>query len=182
MPPMRSLSLLFLAAGLCMAGCDAGVQCVVDTDCPLDQYCSAAGACLPLGTAGDGGRADVGTSDGGPRDAMVSDARTDTRPVDAPVTCPEVAGPYTVGAATGCTVAPTMITVSGPGPSECAYEIALDATSAGTLAQDADVETEFGGMLSIGGTDTACTATFVVDTSLSLTCGACVIDATFAGT
>ena len=185
---MRSLSLL-LIAGIWLAGCDAGVQCVVDTDCVLGNYCSAAGACLPLGTGGDGGRADVGATDGGPRDAMTSDVRTDAPPVDAPMTtdapssCPDVDGTYTittVGTECGSSVTATTIVVTGPAPSECAYEIALDATGVGTVAQDGGRENEFSGLLNVVAPGTACTATFVPGTSLSLVCGACTITTTFS--
>lgn len=179
---MRSLP-LFMLVGLSLAGCDAGVQCAVDTDCVLGNYCSESGACLPLGTGGDGGRADGGSTDGGPRDAMVSDARIDAAPTDAPMstdapaTCPDVAGDYTVTSIDpGCGgLTATTITVSGPAPSECAFEVAVDATGVGTLAQDDG--TDFSGTLNVGGSGVACTASFVEGASVTITCGTCVIAA-----
>ncbi len=76
------LSLLSLgcAAAIVLAACGSSSECVIDTDCPLDQRCSAK-KCVPVG-ARDAGSAD-GSTEGGMDGAVeggVGDGAVDASP------------------------------------------------------------------------------------------------------
>lgn len=182
--PFVALSLGALSLGW-MSGCDSGPSCAIDTDCLLGEYCSTSGQCLELGSTGDGGGRDAGGGETGPRDAA-TDVRidaplTDTGamdvPADVPPTCPDLVGDYAFSSSeTPCTAATTM-SITGPAPSECAYEVALDGRGAGAVALDGDAT--FTGTLSlVAGAPETCTITFGdLRDHLTVTCGACVLDA-----
>jgi hypothetical protein len=190
---MRTLFSCLALSGFCLsvlvAGCDPGAQCAIDTDCELGEYCSNAGQCLELGTSGDGGGPrDVGTpSDGGPpRDAPRADAPPTDAPVtpedtlpDAPATCPDVAATYPLmSVGIGCgPITATDITLTGPAPSECAFEVSLSGRVAGAIAQN---DRGFSGLVDYAATGAVeCEATFdATFDNLTMTCGACVFTAT----
>lgn len=81
---LGSLALFVLALGLVPA-CSSAPACVIDTDCPLGQYCTnppggSGGVCETVGQGGDhdtGPRVDAGTTDAGARD---TGPRSDTGP------------------------------------------------------------------------------------------------------
>jgi hypothetical protein len=181
--PLRPLFALSFGLAALAPGCDSGPSCAIDTDCLLGEYCSASGQCLELGSTGDGGGRDAGGGETGPRDAS-TDVRVDARPTDAPVAvddapaevCADLVGNYSISAATPCT-AISMMTITGPAPSECAFEVALDGRGAGAIARVDD--TTFSGMISlVEGTPETCTATHdAAAATLQFTCGACVFDA-----
>jgi len=45
------------------------IECLTNADCPYGEFCSAAGACIPDGSAGDGGDGGAVAVDGSPNDA-----------------------------------------------------------------------------------------------------------------
>jgi len=184
---LRPLFALSFGLAAVASGCDSGPSCAVDTDCLLGEYCSAAGQCLELGSTGDGGGRDAGGGETGPRDAATDvridappfDAGPTDTPTDAPMTCPSLVGVYSLTSpATPCTAA-TMMTITGPAPSECAYEVALDGRSAGVVAR-AD-ESSFTGTLTLGaagGSTETCTFTFgTLRDTLVIACDTCMLDA-----
>lgn len=184
--PSLSGSLFAVSLGLATAigGCDSGPSCAIDTDCLLGEYCSASGQCLALGTTGDGGGRDAGGGETGPRDAS-ADVRIDAPPIDAPLdaendapaaVCADLVGSYTISAAMSCPAA-SMMSITGPAPSECAFEVALDGRRAGAIARLDD--TTFSGMVSLlEGTPETCTATYdATAATLAFTCGACTFQA-----
>ncbi len=184
--PILSLALLSLPT--LFAGCGPGQECAIDTDCAPGLYCSVVGACLERGTSSgtDSGPRDGGMpGDGGPRDATVGDAPTSDAPRDAPVmsdaptVCPAVAGSYMLtSVGVGCTgLGATTMTLAGPAPSECAFEVMLDTSSVGVVALT--TRETFNGMLSVAGVPTDCTLVFApaLDT-VAATCGACMFSAT----
>ncbi|MBX3250925.1 MAG: hypothetical protein KF901_27350 [Myxococcales bacterium] len=80
---MRQLLLAALVPAL-VTGCNRGPECVIDTDCPLGQLCSADERCVAIGT-------DAGVLDAG------DEAGLDAGPADAEVDAPMDAGPSIVG-------------------------------------------------------------------------------------
>lgn len=183
--PLPSLFAVSIGLATAVGGCDSGPSCAIDTDCLLGEYCSASGQCLELGTTGDGGGRDAGSGETGPRDAA-TDGRVDAPPIDAPIDAPEgdapaaicadLVGSYSISAATPC-AAISMMTITGPAPSECAFEVALDGRSAGAIARIDD--TTFSGMISlVEGTPETCSATHDASAAtLAFTCGACTFQA-----
>ncbi len=66
-----------------VAGCGGRPGCVIDTDCPLGQYCDVDQRCTFVGDGNDSGTGgvDAARSDGG--DAGSTDAARDAPSVDA---------------------------------------------------------------------------------------------------
>jgi hypothetical protein len=84
---VRCLCFAFVVVALaCASGCSSTPQCVIDTDCPVGQYCTNTpggngGSCAARGSGQDVGTPpgmDAG-ADGGARDAS-GDARADATP------------------------------------------------------------------------------------------------------
>jgi hypothetical protein len=184
---------LSLALAAAFAGCGPGAECVIDTDCPFERnaYCSEDGVCVPRGTSGrDAGSSDAGPSDGGPRDAPPTDARASDAALDAPAadapaadapssSCPAVAGSYPltrVGVECAGLTA-TNLVLSGPAsPTNCSFEVRLDASTVGAVAQTTG--NTFGGTLSVLGGTPACTFVFASDLrSVDVTCDRCLFSA-----
>ena len=196
-------SLWLLSLFLLAPGCDGGdgAPCVIDSDCRdfaqvcLDGTCQAPGALPEAGAPSDGGPtrdagggmdAGGGEDDAGtPTDAGVTDAALDDGgALDGAVACSDATGAYTVSmiitGPCGTAAVGNAATVTA-GATACAYTIAsadmVGAPAAdGTFVLDeADALVAAESSIDVGGAGAASCAGSLTGTTLTLSCGTCVM-------
>jgi hypothetical protein len=167
------------------SACGARPGCVIDTDCPLGQFCSDQ-RCEPLGASADsGGVVDAARVDAGGVDAAapsdggsVDGGASDTGSPDAGA-CMGVPGTYTLSSSPAA--CPTLISAITVAAGADACTVTLSSRDEATFGGDVTSTggSTFTGVLSIGMTSFPdCTVTFS-PSALNVDCGSgCVLPAT----